>query len=717
MTPHSSSPRPQHVVSTLTVLFVALAVGGGAVILDGQGPGGRQGGGGGGFGRQAGAPGGPEGPGGGRGQGRGQAGRGGDAQTAVGTGIISGVVITEGAGTPVRRARVMLAGTELRGGRSVITDDSGQFAFLSVPAGRFTMTASKSGYVDNAYGAKRAGRPGTPIQLADGQKLERTTITLPRGGVITGVVLDDHGEAAPGTQVRVLRYVSRTGEKTLQVAGSDSTDDRGMYRIFQLQPGEYVVNAIPRNQNAGDMRQVLTTELGNLASRLADSAAGANAGSNAAIDIAALAQARSGEIAARVSELQAQLTQAEQSAPAAYAPVYYPGTTSAGGALTVTLGISEERAGVDFQLQLVPTSRVSGTVTSSTSAIPQNTQIALIPADQAATPALRGLGVTMTRADATGRFSFSNITPGNYTIQARANIRDAATEVALAQAIGRRGGGAGGGGIGPGAGAIIQILWASANVTVSGQDVTGVPLNLQGGMTVSGRIEFKGAAAPPGELSRARVSLVPRGSDTFADLGSISSVQADDQGRFNITGVPPGTYSMTAQLNAGGGGRAAGAGPGRGGLTPATAPGGQWTLASAMINGRDVLDVPIEMGPGQDLGGAVLTFTDRSQELAGTIQDATGRPTADFTIIVFPAETRYWVPQARRIGSARPDTTGRFSFRSLPPGNYRMTAVTDVEPGEWYDPAFLAQLQQVSIPISLNEGEKKTQDIRLAAGQ
>ena len=46
-----------------------------------------------------------------------------------------------------------------------------------------------------------------------------------------------------------------------------------------------------------------------------------------------------------------------------------------------------------------------------------------------------------------------------------------------------------------------------------------------------------------------------------------------------------------------------------------------------------------------------------------------------------------------------------------------MTAVTDVEPGEWYDPAFLAQLQQVSIPISLTEGERKTQDIRLAGGQ
>ena len=98
------------------------------------------------------------------------------------------------------------------------------------------------------------------------------------------------------------------------------------------------------------------------------------------------------------------------------------------------------------------------------------------------------------------------------------------------------------------------------------------------------------------------------------------------------------------------------------------------------------------------------------------IQDASGRATSDFTIIVFPADSRFWLPQARRILSSRPGTDGRFSFRNLPAGDYRLTAVTDVEPGEWYDPAFLAQLQQVSIPVAIAEGEKKVQDIRLAGG-
>src|SRR5690606_34942098 len=118
----------------------------------------------------------------------------------VGTGEISGMVIVSGTGTPVRRGRVTLSGAELRGGRTTFTDDQGQFSFQLLPAGRFFVTASKPGFIDVSFGAKRPGRPGTPIQLLEGQRVEKVTIAIPRGGVITGVVVDENGEPAPGTQ-------------------------------------------------------------------------------------------------------------------------------------------------------------------------------------------------------------------------------------------------------------------------------------------------------------------------------------------------------------------------------------------------------------------------------------------------------------------------------------------------------------------------------------
>jgi hypothetical protein len=42
--------------------------------------------------------------------------------------------------------------------------------------------------------------------------------------------------------------------------------------------------------------------------------------------------------------------------------------------------------------------------------------------------------------------------------------------------------------------------------------------------------------------------------------------------------------------------------------------------------------------------------------------------------------------------------------------------VTDVEPGEWYDPEFLSELAGAAMRVTLGVGEKKTQDIRIAGG-
>jgi hypothetical protein len=47
--------------------------------------------------------------------------------------------------------------------------------------------------------------------------------------------------------VRLLQWSWQSGERVLISAGSGTTDDRGIYRVFGLSPGDYVVNATPRN--------------------------------------------------------------------------------------------------------------------------------------------------------------------------------------------------------------------------------------------------------------------------------------------------------------------------------------------------------------------------------------------------------------------------------------------------------------------------------------
>jgi hypothetical protein len=108
---------------------------------------------------------------------------------------------------PVRRAIVTLTNAAAAGGRgvpgpatgptSVVTDDAGRFTFTGLPAGRFAISAAKPAFLNASYGAKRPGRPGTPIQLADGQRLTDLTIRMSRGGVITGAITNQSGEPRP----------------------------------------------------------------------------------------------------------------------------------------------------------------------------------------------------------------------------------------------------------------------------------------------------------------------------------------------------------------------------------------------------------------------------------------------------------------------------------------------------------------------------------------
>ena len=637
-------------------------------------------------------------------RGRAEGGRGaapdrdGATQAAVGTGEIGGVVVVLGSGSPVRRAQVTLSGQELRGNRTALTDDQGRFVFQVLPAGRFNLSVNKAGHVTTSFGAKRPGRPGTPIQLADGQRIEKLSIALPRGGVITGVVVDEHGEPAPNTQVRALRYVLQTGERTLNFAGQDMTDDRGIYRIHSLQPGEYVLSAIPRNLNpATDMRQLIMSQAAALQDSLGQMPGAGRAGFVLG-NLGAIAGSPGAQQA--IDQLAQQLGVPEGSQAAAYAPVYYPGTATPSGATTISLATAEERSGVDFQLQLVPTARVQGSVVSQDGTLPPNLQLSLVATGPGGTPIEPQPGTSVTRVDGSGQFTFRDITPGQYALQARAVVRRTDTVDAA------RGAGPGRGGFGPvPPNQIAQVLWASADVAVNGRDINDIQLVLQPGMTVAGRIEFRGSsAAPPTDLSTVRLTLSPRGQQNMGP-GGMPVATVDEFGRFSMTGVAPGRYTLSGSANQGG--RGGGGGRGAGSNT-------SWTLTSAMIDGRDVLDFPLDVAPHENIKDASVTFSDRTQDLSGRIQDAMGRPTADFTIVVFPTDTRYWLPRARRIASTRPGTDGSFMLRDLPVGDYRLTAVTDVEPGEWYDPNFLSQLVQVSIPITLREGEKKVQDIKVA---
>src|SRR5947208_1778627 len=161
-------------------------------------------------------------------------------------GRIMGRVLAADTGRPVKRARVFVSAAELPGGRGALTDDNGVYDLSELPAGRYTVTVSKSGFVSLSYGQRRPLQAGTPLQLGDGQQLRNVDFQLPRGSVIGGRVADEDGEPMPGVMVRVMRYQYLQGDRRLTPAGSGQTDDKGQFRVWGLMPGDYYVNAIAR---------------------------------------------------------------------------------------------------------------------------------------------------------------------------------------------------------------------------------------------------------------------------------------------------------------------------------------------------------------------------------------------------------------------------------------------------------------------------------------
>jgi hypothetical protein len=551
------------------------------------------------------------------------------AATTTPTGRLTGRVVTGDSGRPIKRARVLVSAAELPGGRGMLTDDEGVFDFTDLPAGRYTITASKNGYIQLSYGQRRPLQAGTPLQLLDGQQLRGIDFALPRGGVISGRVSDEAGEGMPGVAVQVMRYAYQQGNRQLVPAGQGQSDDRGVYRVWGLNPGDYYVSAVSRPDNLGGGRGAAAN--GDFAGRSGRGGRGGGRGQGAA-----------------GTDDQEQLM---------YAPTYYPGVGSAAEARPVTLGISQELVGIDFNLQLVLTGHVSGHVENGDGSRTGQGTVNLTPQGGSRINTGSNLGG---RIGWDGQFSIANVPPGVYTLRARNNDRD-------------------------------TPLYASQSLSVVSGDVANVAVILQKGGSLSGSIVFQpGSTAVPSDLTQVRI--VTQSTDPSDNVGPTPNSRVNKDSTFTLDGVSVGEQLI----------RATGGGGMRG-----------WNLKSVTIDGRDVTDTPIVVRSNQRINNVVVTFTDKVNEINGTVTDVQGNAVTEYTVLAFSTNASVWRANSRQIATARPDQTGMFKIRNLPAGDYYVVTVDPSEQGEWFEPAYLDQHHAGAARVSLGDGDTKTQDFRV----
>ena len=164
----------------------------------------------------------------------------------IGTAVVRGRVLAADTGRPLRRVRITLSAPELGAeNRVASTGLDGKFEIKDLPAGRYTIRVQRGGYLTLQYGQRRPLEPGKPLQLADKQVVENVDFTLPRMGTIAGRITDELGDPISGVSVLALRSMWFEGGRRLAPAVSTVfTDDEGEFRLQGLNPGTYLVMAV-----------------------------------------------------------------------------------------------------------------------------------------------------------------------------------------------------------------------------------------------------------------------------------------------------------------------------------------------------------------------------------------------------------------------------------------------------------------------------------------
>ena len=357
---------------------------------------------------------------------------------------------------------------------------------------------------------------------------------------------------------------------------------------------------------------------------------------------------------------------------------YYPNSPEVSRAVALELQPGAEQRAIDFTLVRSQRVRLTGRVIDTTTGRPpQNAAVSVSLRDSSSSSPLDAfIGMDPTQGNrynpATGEFVVQNVASGSYWLQVltqgQAPTPTAAATPAEALAV------------------LSSINSARIPVDVLGSDIDNLTLNVSPGASVNGRVRVEGVQpSNAGDLQRLGISLqsTSGGASILAMLqGGVIRPAAD--GTFSIPRITSGEYKLSVTD-----------------LAPTfymkEARFGQndalntFTI-SEPINGT--LEIVVRMNPGQ---------------VSGTVVDATLKPVSGVQAVL--------VPEARSrqdlYRTAMTDQEGRFTFREITPGDYRIFAWEDIEPFAYFDPAVMRQYEAAGKQVRIQESSAETAEVRI----
>ena len=586
------------------------------------------------------------------------------AEQLPANGSLEGFVIRVGTADPVARAQITLTSET---GPSITlrstTDGGGRYVFDSVPAGTYRLRVARDGFVRAEFGQRGPTSPGTPITVGPGQELEDVLIQLTPTGAIAGRVYDRYGDPVVRARVEAMKYTFEDGRRVLTVVENARTNDLGEYRLFWMQPGQYVVRAIPTPSS--NLREVAT---------------------RAAASLAAIQVVR-GESAGSAFRLSGEVLDTLAGDPDSdetYVPVYYPRSRDPATAAPIDLRAGANYTGVDLMVAETRTVSVRGRVINGVTGRLSGVSVTLLPRESVVGGPQRGPSATVSE---TGEFEIRGITPGSYDLIASLGVQTFVSTSGSGQAsvfitrssvrrepdglpddsrTGRVGG-------------VVRI-------DVGNADVENITVALQAGVDIAGRVSIDRGPLAEGDPDVGRIRVFLRPEPSIPQLTPVPS-RTDADGTFTVGGVIPFEYRVQVT-----------------GLPK------NHYVRSARLGEADVLNALLRLD-GSPRGTLEVVIGTDPGSLDAIVRDDRQNLVPGVRVVLVPDPARRVRTDLFR--TVRTDADGRIHMEGIPPGDYTLFSWEEVEEGAWQDPNFLSIYEPLGKTVRIGENGRENVELRL----
>ena len=476
---------------------------------------------------------------------------------------VEGIVVNVADGQPLSGVHVRL--TQLSSGGvgelyGAISTPTGHFSMASVRPGGYMVTYDRTGFAP-VHGDSEP-RQRESLTLKAGQRLTGWKLEMAPQAALSGRVFDNYGDPMSMAQVR-LEPVDDGRVRGNSGTNATQTDDHGEFRLSGP-PGRY--------------------------------------------HLYASASGRSG-VAGGPSEIRTDGT-----TPVVYATTYYPAAVSRDDATVIETKAGEDRAGLE--IRMVPRSNLS--ISGEISGIPADTHARamvtlMFKRERQQLKSSVGGG-----ADAMGRFSFSGLEPGAYTMIAQ--WTDGKT----------------------------RLQSGTQNVRLDGASITGVALALGPPAEIHG--VFTIAGAKPGDPTKRTVAFTPIDFPIYAFHLDPAAIEKD--GAFHSIGAAPARYTIDVSP------------------LPENA-----YIKTLVVNGTDVAKNgknEIDLTSGVHSSTLKIVASLNGGEITGAIRDKDGSVMTGVPVAVYLASGPLEHPT---LTTARSRENGTFALHGVRPGKYRLFAI------------------------------------------